>query len=209
MQGRFRNRVLGSWRKTNRVHWSLAGVGSTTQWVCPLEEGKIASLLSPSPGQSQQLIALHHPWTTTLFNTIEQHWIACSQPINHPEIKEKHLPLCFLMKAIFWLTAVFANMYRLLQNTLLSSTYHNMCLQLPHSFFLFLGTKAISSSIAGLQRKPSYKYIFIFNNGQQNFWAQRLKSRSRNKCDSKHLNPKAILTLRNPGWQSPNNSLPG
>lgn len=104
-----------------------------------------------------------------LFNTIEQHWIACSQPINHSEIKEKHLPLCFLMKAIFWLTAVFANMYKLLQNTLLSSTYHNMCLQLPHSFFLFLGTKAISSSIAGLQRKPPYKYIFTFNNGQQNF----------------------------------------
>ena len=97
----------------------MVEVGSTAPWACTVGEGKRAPLLSPpSANLGSSLLP---------YNNLEQHWIACSQPTNTSETKEKHLPPLFFNGGYFLVDGIFfANMHKFLQNALFSSACNNV-----------------------------------------------------------------------------------
>lgn len=134
MQGRFQNWVLKCWWKTNPVPWSLP---AWWRWEAqPCGEGKLAPLLSSPPANLSSWL-LYITLELLPFNTLEQQWIACSQPINSSETKEKHLLLFFLMEAIFWLMAFFCEYAEIAPKMYCSLQHITTCAYCCHFLFSF------------------------------------------------------------------------
>lgn len=150
MQGRFQNRVLGCWWKTSHVPCSLPARWGWPVQPCGLSpwEGEIAPLLSPP------LIALHHPWTTAVsyLGTALDCLFSAYKLFRD---KRKTPPPLFLNEGYFLVESSFCKYVQIASKFIPLFHIQQYVPTVATFFFLFPGTTALSSTIAGLKKNTS------------------------------------------------------